>query len=143
MIAFIWSKPMITNYKEQFVQKKRTFFAYGKSMSVQKSTGTYILSTILCRPSIRNYLEILLETLLETLLEIHHSRFLDNPSLTDHTVHMYFPHLKKLYVILKSLLNDQSNTYTAPCRFLVPGNTQKILTEIWHHTDKNNLDVSC
>ena len=44
MIAFIWSKPMITNYKEQFVQKKRTFFAYGKSMSVQKSTGTYIHS---------------------------------------------------------------------------------------------------
>ena len=41
MIAFIWSKPMITNYKEQFVQKKRTFFAYGKSMSVQKSTGTW------------------------------------------------------------------------------------------------------
>ena len=42
MIAFIWSKPMITNYKEQFVQKKRTFFAYGKSMSVQKSTGTLV-----------------------------------------------------------------------------------------------------
>ena len=71
---------MITNYKEQFVQKKRTFFAYGKSMSVQKSTGTFY--QLLCGPSIRNYLK----TLLETLLEIHHSRFLDNLSLTDHTV---------------------------------------------------------
>ena len=27
----------------------------------------------------------------------------------------------------------QQNIITIHCRFLVPGNTQKILTEIWHH----------